>query len=85
MEYFANDFETANDYQNSACSVGVVRFVDGEEKDSVYSLIKPAKMYFRLVFIDIHEISYGDVRNSPQFSEVWQTIIEPFLKNQKTK
>ena len=35
MEYFANDFETANDYQNSACSVGVVRFVDGEEKDSV--------------------------------------------------
>ena len=47
MEYFAIDFETANDYQNSACSVGVVRFVDGEEKDSVYSLIKPAKMYFR--------------------------------------
>lgn len=24
MEYFAIDFETANDYQNSACSVGVV-------------------------------------------------------------
>lgn len=42
-------------------------------------------MYFRPDFIDIHEISYGDVRNSPQFSEVWQTIIEPFLKNQKTK
>ena len=41
MEYFAIDFETANDYQNSACSVGIVRFVDGEEKDSVYSLIKP--------------------------------------------
>ena len=35
MEYFAIDFETANDYQNSACSVGVVRFVDGVEKDSV--------------------------------------------------
>ena len=85
MEYFAIDFETANDYQNSACSVGIVRFVDGEEKDSVYSLIKPAKMYFRPDFIDIHGISYGDVRNSPQFPEVWQTIIEPFLKNQKTK
>ena len=65
---FSIDFETANDYQNSECSVGIVRFVDGEEKDSVYSLIKPAKMYFRPVFIDIHEISYGDVRNSPQSS-----------------
>ena len=79
MEYFAIDFETANDYQNSACSVGVVRFIDGVEKDSVYSLIKPAKMYFRPDFIDIHGISYGDVRNKPQFPEVWQTIIEPFL------
>ena len=79
MEYFAIDFETANDYQNSACSVGVVRFIDGVEKDSVYSLIKPAKMYFRPDFIDIHGISYGDVRNKPQFPEVWQTIVEPFL------
>ena len=43
MEYFAIDFETANDYQNSACSFSVVRFVDGEEKDSIYSLIKPVK------------------------------------------
>ena len=52
---------------------------------SVYSLIKPAKMYFRPDFIDIHEISYGDVRNSPQFSEVWQTIIEPFLKKSENE
>ena len=42
-------------------------------------------MYFRPVFIDIHEISYGDVRNSPQFSEVWQTIIEPFLKKSENE
>ena len=79
MEYFAIDFETANGYHNSACSVGVVRFVDGNEKDSVYSLIKPAKMYFKPEFIDIHHISYDDVRDKPQFPEVWQTIIEPFL------
>ena len=52
---------------------------------SVYSLIKPAKMYFRPDFIDIHEISYGDVRNSAQFSEVWQTIIEPFLKKSENE
>ena len=79
MEYFAIDFETANGYKNSACSVGVVRFVDGVEKDSVYSLIKPAKMYFRPDFVDIHHISYDDVRDKPQFPEVWQTVVEPFL------
>lgn len=79
MTYYAIDFETANDYPNSACSVGVVRFVDGIEQDSVYSLIKPAKMYFKPEFIDIHHISYDDVRNEPQFPEVWQTIVEPFV------
>ena len=81
MTYYAIDFETANNYQNSACSVGLVRFVDGVEKDSVYSLIKPAKMYFRPDFTDIHGISYGDVRYSSEFPEVWQTVVEPFLKS----
>lgn len=38
MTYYSIDFETANDYPNSACSVGVVRFVNGIEQDSVYSL-----------------------------------------------
>ena len=85
MEYFAIDFETANGYKNSACSVGIVRFVDGVEKDSVYSLIKPAKMYFRPDFIDIHHISYDDVRNKPQFPEVWQTVVEPCLGLEKNK
>lgn len=85
MTYYAIDFETANDYPNSACSVGVVRFVDGIEQDSVYSLIKPAKMYFKSEFIDIHHISYGDVRNELQFPEVWQTIVEPFVGNGKTE
>ncbi len=83
MEYFAIDFETANEYPNSACSVGVVKFEDGVEKDSVYTLIKPAKMYFRPDFTDIHGISYGDVRNSPQFPEAWQTMVEPFLESRK--
>ncbi|MBO4705489.1 MAG: 3'-5' exonuclease [Spirochaetaceae bacterium] len=85
MEYFAIDFETANGYHNSACSVGVVRFVDGKEKDSVYSLIKPAKMYFKPEFIDIHHISYDDVRDKPQFPEVWQTIIVPFLGTERNE
>ena len=46
LNYIAIDFETANYFKNSACSVGLVRFIDGKETDSCYSLIHPAKMYF---------------------------------------
>ena len=34
--YYAIDFETANDYSNSVCSVGDVRFVDDVERGDVY-------------------------------------------------
>ena len=80
LSYIAIDFETANYYRNSACQVGLVRFINGEETDSVSSLIKPAKMYFVPEFTqDIHGISYDDVRNKPQFPEVWDSIVMPFI------
>ena len=80
LDYIAIDFETANSYPNSACSVGLVRFVDGKETDSVHSLIRPAKMYFIPEWTEeIHHISYNDVRDKPQFPEVWDTVAAPFL------
>lgn len=80
LNYIAIDFETANYYKNSACSVGLVRFIDGKETDSCYSLIHPAKMYFIPEWTrDIHHISYDDVRNKPYFPEVWDTLVMPFI------
>ena len=80
LDYIAIDFETANYYKNSACSVGLVRFIDGKETDSVYSLIHPAKMYFIPEWTEtIHHISYNDVRDKPYFPEVWDTIVMPFI------
>ena len=59
LDYIAIDFETANQFKNSACSVGLVRFINGKETDSCYSLIHPAKMYFIPEWTrDIHHISY---------------------------
>ena len=81
LDYIAIDFETANQYRNSACSVGLVRFIDGKEVDSCYSLIHPAKMYFIPEWTrDIHHISYNDVRNKPYFPEIWDTMVMPFIK-----
>lgn len=80
LNYIAIDFETANYFKNSACSVGLVRFIDGKETDSVYSLIHPAKMYFIPEWTEtIHHISYDDVRDKPYFPEVWDTIVMPFI------
>lgn len=81
LNFIAIDFETANTFKNSACSVGLVRFIDGKEDGSVSSLIHPAKMYFIQEWTDtIHHISYDDVRDKPYFPEVWQNIVEPFIK-----
>ncbi len=75
LDYVAIDFETANTYANSACSVGLVRFIDGKEVASIYSLICPPKLYFVPEWTeDIHHISYDDVRNKPQFPEVWDSV-----------
>ena len=80
LDYIAIDFETANYYRNSACSVGLVRFIDGKEVDSCYSLIHPAKMYFIPEWTEeIHHISYDDVRDKPYFPEVWDTMVMPFI------
>src|SRR5574344_49215 len=80
LDYIAIDFETANTFGNSACSVGLVRFINGKEEDSVSSLIRPAKMYFIPEWTrDIHHISYEDVRNKPFFPEIWQNVVQPFL------
>ena len=80
LNFYVIDFETANTFANSACSVGVVRFINGKETGSVYSLIHPAKMYFIPEWTEqIHHISYDDVRDKPYFPEVWDNIIMPFV------
>lgn len=80
LDYIAIDFETANMYRNSACSVGLVRFIDGKETDSCYSLIHPAKMYFIPEWTEqIHHISCSDVRDKPYFPEIWDTMVMPFI------
>ncbi len=80
LNYIAIDFETANYFKNSACSVGLVRFIDGKETDSCHSLIRPAKMYFIPEWTkQIHHISYNDVRNKPYFPEIWDSLVMPFI------
>ena len=44
--FAALDFETANQYRSSVCSIGLVFVENNEIVDTYYQLIKPAPNYY---------------------------------------
>lgn len=74
MNFVAIDFETANTAAYSACSVGLVRCVDGTFTEEFQTLIRPPRLWFRPDFIDIHGITPADVRGCPAFDAQWDAI-----------
>ena len=80
MEDFAAiDFETANQYRSSVCSVGVVVVRGGEIIDSFYSLITPEPNYYFYKCTEVHGLTSIDTENAPVFPEVWKQI-EPLIE-----
>jgi len=72
MKFTAIDFETADRYRDSACSVALVRVEDGAVVDEVERLIRPPRSAFE--FTHIHGIDWGMVRGEPGFGEVWRDV-----------
>lgn len=72
------DFETANKYPDSVCSIGIVTVKNNTIVDRYHYYIKPPYQNFDNSFL--HNITYEDVQNSPTFSELWPTIY-PILNN----
>lgn len=80
LNFVAIDFETANKYANSACSLAVVTVENGQITKRGYSLIKPPFMQFDEKCIAIHEILPKDVMDKPTFDKLWPAIYENHLK-----
>jgi DNA polymerase-3 subunit epsilon len=76
------DFETANRYSQSACSIGIVVFEDGELIHEAVYLIKPHRTYryFDPFNISIHHITPEMVKNAPEFDTVAVFLI-PWLQH----
>lgn len=76
------DFETANRYNQSACSIGIVVFEEGELIHEAVYLIKPHRhyRYFDPFNIGIHHITPEMVKHAPEFDEVAPFLI-PWLDN----
>jgi DNA polymerase-3 subunit epsilon len=79
MNFVTIDFETAKYSRESACAVGLVKFLDGQQADTYYSLIRPPALYIRPDFTDIHGLTVDDVRDAPTFDKIWDSGIKPFI------
>lgn len=72
--FVAIDFETADYWPDSACSVGLVRVLNNQIIDRSHFLIRPPRRTF--VFTHLHGISWKHVANEPTFRELWPYLVE---------
>ena len=81
MNFVSIDFETAKKSRESACSVGLVKYLDGKAADTFYSLIRPPILYIRPDFTEIHGLTVDDVKDAPTFADLWDSSIKPFINS----
>ena len=79
LDFAAIDFETANEFPSSVCSVGIVVVRGGEVADSYYSLIHPEPDYYQWFCQRVHGLGPEDTEDAPVFPRVWAQI-EPLIE-----
>ena len=78
-DFAAIDFETANEWPSSVCSVGIVVVRGGEVVDTFYSLIHPEPEYYQWFCRQVHGLGPEDTEDAPVFPYVWEQI-EPLIE-----
>lgn len=80
MNFVAFDFETANRQRASACSLALTIVRDNQIADQFYSLINP-ETDFDWRNTQIHGLTAVDVKDAPNFAELWEHINDIFKTN----
>ena len=73
-DFAAIDFETANGYRSSVCSVGLIIVRDGVITEKIYELIKPEPNYYSFCNTQLHGLMNKDTDSSSVFPDVWSSI-----------
>lgn len=71
----AIDFETANSSRGSPCSIGITWIDDASILRTAHRLICPKELEFNGFNISIHGIRPEDVKDEPEFPEIWQELL----------
>ncbi len=72
--FAAIDFETADVWRDSACSLGIVVVQGFKIVSRNYFLIRPPRR--RFMFSHLHGITWGNVANKPRFRDVWPEALK---------
>ncbi|BBF43362.1 probable DNA polymerase III epsilon chain [Lachnospiraceae bacterium KM106-2] len=81
MNFIAIDFETANEKRSSPCSIGITVVKDGTIIEEKTFLIRPHEMRFEPINIMIHGIRPDDVKDCPEFCDLWDELFPYFNNN----
>jgi len=78
LNYTAIDFETANSFRGSPCSLGMVKVRDGEPVDERCWLMRPpeGRDHFDLFNVGLHGITPAMVQNEPRWHELLPTVLD---------
>ncbi|WOO97974.1 exonuclease domain-containing protein [Micrococcus terreus] len=78
LDFTALDFETANGFRGSPCSVGVVRVRAGEPVERAHWMMRPPRGFDRFDprNVMIHGIRPEQVARAPRFAEVFDQLLE---------
>ena len=77
--FAAIDFETANHYPSSVCSVGIVIVRHGLITEKIYHLIRPEPEWYSSFNTRIHGLTAADTQDAKVFPYVWKEI-EPKIE-----
>lgn len=71
-DFVVIDFETANDFKDSICQMGIAVVENNSVTTTKSFMIRPP--YERFTNTKIHGITFADVEKSPTFAELWSQI-----------
>ncbi len=73
-DFAAIDFETANGYRGSVCSVGIVVVREGQVVERVHELIRPRPNFYTWFTTRVHGMTQDDTDDALEFPEVWAGV-----------